>query len=1802
MEILLKIILLLLLLFSIGTCVLPTTRVYHIVPQISTYRCPVDSCLTLSQFIQNFSTNVALNTTLSISEGKHDLYRYVLSASNITAFVMKSANNTNYTSNPVITCTGQANFEFTNISVLHLSGLKFERCNNNIFQSVHNLTIEKSTFTNSKSPITLANSKATLIGTNFYFNSGTYTSNSKLLQRLPDHDIPDLALIASLGGALIVAHSIITVENCDFVGNTANLGGAIYSEINSSIKIMDSSFTENHANGCSSIYCAGGAILIDERVTMIVSNTIFYNNTSDMDGGVVTIMNSNLLFSHSSVEMNTANNHGGAVAAFSNSNLILIKSTNLSINKAANDGGAVYLHESNITIHDCKVSNNSAKYNGGAIHVADYSSIQMYDSLLSNNEAREGQGGVLYGQNYSNMTVTTCEFSNNAAEDGGVAWIILHSALYLSGSVFSGNNASIDGGVAFIRNKSMISIRDCDFINNWADDYGGAVSVEESTANINNCTFFDNRADYGGALEVSDRSNASISSSNFSKNNAKNKGAAIQLYVNCVADISNCIFNWSEAGDQGGVYGRRNCTLLVRDSLFYHNTAEHSGAGVYIGHDSTILINNCTFLNSTADFGSAIVAYVRSTATITNSNFTQNRAVLEGGVLHAYRNCSIQIQGSTFTSNKARSGGVCLALLYCKLTFQKDLFFNNSADFGGVLGLLVRNNISITGSIFALNTATQSGGVVYAQHSRVVINMHSIFSQNNADLFGGVIHATDCCTIIINVASFSNNTADDGGVLSLLDHSIGIIEDSNFTSNQANESGGVVYLNKAKVRISHSTFNSSIAYRRGGVLSASAVSEVNITGCNFSHNAAKVGAALSIEEKSILWFTFHQDLHQPACYGSEIICNTLSAGILIYSNTASRSGGGIYLNESSLSIWTVELNISCNKARIFGGGIHAIHSSINVKSTVTFVSNEATSGGALSLRYSKFSGGVLDEESDMVPVSMNFISNQADNNGGALYIDLNKNDENINAACSGIHSSTSYSGCFFHHVSDAFMINFDKNYAKNEGQNLFGGLLDRCPIPSNINQSLLEHSGIAHFKSISNITSLDTISSKPVRVCICINSTRNCDLRTYSIQVKERGSILLQLAAVDQVYNEKTATILFEFHNESDVKLSENEATQTISAGCTSLEYHINAVPRALPYEAKVYADGPCGHIGISKLTVSIHVFPCTCVPGFEVDDNNNACKCKCDEQLFEYIKECDLETESVIRKGVFWISTTNEKDGNFSYLIFPYCPMGYCHPPSKKIPVNLNASHGNGSDSQCTDNHGGILCGKCQQHYSLSLGSPKCIQCHNKWHGELIGIVIASFFAGIFLVALILVLNLTIAVGTLNSVIFYANLMYSARILTQSQLSLVFISWLNLEIGFDVCFYKGMDAYAKTWLQLAFPAYIIFLVIAIIWISSRSSTFSNLIGKRNPVATLATLILISYSRFLQTIIITLSFVKSNCNVLPSTRWLYDASIVYFGWKHALLFFTAVVILIVGLLYTILLFSWQWLLHCPRSKVLNWTRNQKLHSFIDTYHTPHTAKHRYWTGLLLLARVILYLISAFSASVYADPHIPLLATITVMCCLLLFKTALMIKVYRNWLLNAMDSFMCFNIIIPAIFTLHSFNNTSIQTKVIDMSVGITVILLCFIIAFHVYRYGSVKLYIFSQNTKFCQSMTKWLSFIHSQEKSSSSPSDGRLLDVLDSLRQDDHDEAYDQHEEPTSSVVSMIHSEESPSSDYCLKLNEAENQSDINKASRLWPERIKGSTCASTQQGSNNTNEVELSSYFSPDEIMRKPLLDDEFS
>ena len=89
----------------------------------------------------------------------------------------------------------------------------------------------------------------------------------------------------------------------------------------------------------------------------------------------------------------------------------------------------------------------------------------------------------------------------------------------------------------------------------------------------------------------------------------------------------------------------------------------------------------------------------------------------------------------------------------------------------------------------------------------------------------------------------------------------------------------------------------------------------------------------------------------------------------------------------------------------------------------------------------------------------------------------------------------------------------------------------------------------------------------------------------------------------------------------------------------------------------------------------------------------------------------------------------------------------------------------------------------------------------------------------GLALVIFLLVSKLTVATGTLSGLVFYANIVGINRttfipVETTNILS-VFIAWLNLDFSVETCFYKGMDAYSKKWLQFVFLLYLGDLIYA---------------------------------------------------------------------------------------------------------------------------------------------------------------------------------------------------------------------------------------------------------------------------------------------------------------------------------------------------------------------------------------------------
>ena len=225
------------------------------------------------------------------------------------------------------------------------------------------------------------------------------------------------------------------------------------------------------------------------------------------------------------------------------------------------------------------------------------------------------------------------------------------------------------------------------------------------------------------------------------------------------------------------------------------------------------------------------------------------------------------------------------------------------------------------------------------------------------------------------------------------------------------------------------------------------------------------------------------------------------------------------------------------------------------------------------------------------------------------------------------------------------------------------------------------------------------------------------------------------------------------------------------------------------------------------------------CPPGFQLTKQG---KCDCDTKLTNIgINNCSVydNTLYITQKRNQWIAPLFKESG---FLFSKYCPYNYC----KQETINLNV---NNPDEQCALNHTGILCGACPSELSLALGSSRCLDCPDNNH---ILLLIAFAAAGIVLVLFIKILNMTIAIGTLNGLIFYANIIWANRSVlfppqdersSLLQFLRAFIAWIIIDLGIETCFIQHLDGYWKTWLQFAFPVYI-WLITSIIILTSRYS------------------------------------------------------------------------------------------------------------------------------------------------------------------------------------------------------------------------------------------------------------------------------------------------------------------------------------------------------------------------------------------
>ena len=201
--------------------------------------------------------------------------------------------------------------------------------------------------------------------------------------------------------------------------------------------------------------------------------------------------------------------------------------------------------------------------------------------------------------------------------------------------------------------------------------------------------------------------------------------------------------------------------------------------------------------------------------------------------------------------------------------------------------------------------------------------------------------------------------------------------------------------------------------------------------------------------------------------------------------------------------------------------------------------------------------------------------------------------------------------------------------------------------------------------------------------------------------------------------------------------------------------------------------------------------------------------------------------------------------------------------------------------------------------------------------------------------------LDLYVNIISINTPVFFNELNHFTPTYT-------FISLANLDLGIQTCFYNGMDDYAKMWLQLAFPFYLIFNATLII-ITSRYSTTIQRLTARRALPVLATLFLLSYTKILH-ILSNVLFFYSTFTHLPSKHttlaWSVDANVPLFGVRFTILFIVCLILFLILVPFNVILLFTRPL---SRFKFIN-----KFKPLLDSYQGPYKDKFYYLTGLQLL--------------------------------------------------------------------------------------------------------------------------------------------------------------------------------------------------------------------------------------------------------
>ena len=772
----------------------------------------------------------------------------------------------------------------------------------------------------------------------------------------------------------------------------------------------------------------------------------------------------------------------------------------------------------------------------------------------------------------------------------------------------------------------------------------------------------------------------------------------------------------------------------------------------------------------------------------------------------------------------------------------------------------------------------------------------SLDRQGNTVVDGGGFYTFNCAVIVPGENTFITNFASDcGGAFTVIYSTVHLKGSTNIRNNSG-ASGGAMYISDSTVHVDKITYleNNTAKSEGGAIYARESVVKFNGMDVFMKNSARQKGGAIY------------------SCFTTLIFEGSSS-----FMNNSAEYGGGIYSESSNVSfVHHRSTSPSSTNCKI----CHAVSNRSSI-SPITFVYNTAVRGGA---QYFDVNSNISLYQS----VQVLFQFNYATEFGGAIYVaDVLGSDQQLFPQ----QHLPFRSECFFHMLRKEQSLDlplvFVNNTAGVRGSVLYGGLLDKCTFTSHRYTSALELFDMS--TSQENDKMDHSISSDPTQLCFCNMSKVNCSVLSQPKNIYPGQWFEVSAVAIDQSGSAVPALIHTKLHS------SNLSATITYETGenCTSRRYsatpadifgeYFNTKHMNFVNQLELYPGNRSGN----TIHLIINITFEKCPIGFE--QSNFTGECICDHRIWQYTNTCNIDRQAILRNAsrTFWLGISYTSGTPVGFIDHPYCPLDYCISETKYI--NLK-----NPDEQCDFNRAGLLCGKCKEGLSLVLGSSQCQQCSNNY----LVLLVPFALAGVLLVIFLFLLHLTVTAGTLHGLIFYANIVEANHHIflpqTSNNPASIFIAWLNLDLGVQTCFYNGMDAYAKAWLEFAFPLYIWVLMGFLVYVSHHSVTVTKLLGS-TPVSALATLFLLSYAKILRTIISALSLTNLHYPHKNVLVWIHDANVSLT--KYIPLALVALLFLLFLFLpYTLLLLLGQWLQQKSKFHLLFWVKNHKLKAILDT--------------------------------------------------------------------------------------------------------------------------------------------------------------------------------------------------------------------------------------------------------------------------